>query len=119
MPRGSKPGERGAHRPLAEASGMLPHAFLLAVTRGEPIGDHTPTFEERLEAAKASAPYVAPKLSSVEQSGSLPINHEDALGELEQGDGRSGTSDPPAAEGRFPVATSCNTHEGGICPLQR
>lgn len=45
---------------------MLPHEFLLAVTRGEMIGDYVPTFQELLEAAKAAAPFFAPKLSAVE-----------------------------------------------------
>ena len=50
----------------AAASGMLPHEFLLAVVRGDVIGGVTPTFGDRLEAAKAAAPYFAPKLSSVD-----------------------------------------------------
>lgn len=85
MPRGSKPGERrGGRKPgvpnkknaeriaRAEASGMLPHEFLLAVTRGEQIGDHTPTFDERLEAAKAAAPYYAPRLAAIDAQHSGP-----------------------------------------------
>lgn len=53
----------------AEASGMMPHEFLLAVTRGQAFEGYTPTFAERLDAAKAAANYYAPKLSSIEHSG--------------------------------------------------
>lgn len=35
------------------------------------------------DAAKAAAPYVHPKLSSVEMSGGLALSHEDAIGQLE------------------------------------
>lgn len=77
------PNRKNAERiAAAEASGMLPHEFLLAVTRGESISEHRPTFEERLEAAKAAAPYYAPKLASVEQSGKDggPIRYEIVTG---------------------------------------
>lgn len=50
----------------AASSGLLPHEFLLAVVRGEAIDGTVPTFADRLEAAKAAAPYFAPKLSSVD-----------------------------------------------------
>jgi hypothetical protein len=48
----------------AEGKGMLPHEFLAAVARGEEINGITPTFEQQLDAAKACAPYYAPRLSS-------------------------------------------------------
>lgn len=50
----------------AAATGLLPHQFLLAVMRGEVIDGHTPTFEQRIDAAKACAPYYAPKLQSAD-----------------------------------------------------
>lgn len=53
----------------AEASGLMPHEFLLSVARGESIGTYVPTFAERIDAAKAAANYYAPKLSNVEHSG--------------------------------------------------
>jgi len=64
-------------RAKAAATGLLPHEFLLAVSRGEMVDDHKPSFEERLDAAKAAAPYYAPKLSSIEASGpdGGPIPH--------------------------------------------
>ena len=73
-PTGRAPGRpRGAlnktsreQRDRAAESGLLPHEFLLAVTRGETIGDYVPTFQERLEAAKAAAPFFAPKLSAID-----------------------------------------------------
>lgn len=66
----------------AQAAGMLPHEFLAAVQRGEEIDGHKPTFEERLDAAKAAAPYFAPKLSNIEANVSV-TGHEAALDELE------------------------------------
>jgi hypothetical protein len=38
---------------------------------------------QRMEAAKAAAPYVHAKLSAVQVSGGLKLNHESALDELE------------------------------------
>ncbi|WP_199235164.1 hypothetical protein [Azospirillum sp. TSA6c] len=58
-------------REKAAASGMLPHEFLLAIMRDEVAGE-TPTFEQRLDAAKAAAPYYAPKLAAVSNEHSGP-----------------------------------------------
>ena len=52
-------------RDKAAASGMLPHEFLLTFMRGEAVDGYTPSFAERLDAAKAAAPFFAPKLSAV------------------------------------------------------
>lgn len=61
------------------ASGLAPLDYLVEVMR-----DATETPERRLEAAKAAAPYVHPRLSAVEGSHSLSIKrHEDWLDELE------------------------------------
>lgn len=60
----------------ARATGMLPHEWMLAVMRGEQINHYAydsetqeivevivlPTFADRLECAKAAAPYFANKL---------------------------------------------------------
>ncbi|RYC29645.1 hypothetical protein D3273_22805 [Lichenibacterium minor] len=43
----------------------LPHEILLAIARGEAVGDHTPTLAERMTAAKIAAPFYAPRLASV------------------------------------------------------
>jgi hypothetical protein len=51
----------------AQAHGQLPHEFLCAVAQGREIDGHIPTFEQRLDAAKAAAPFYAPKLSNVDQ----------------------------------------------------
>jgi hypothetical protein len=67
-------------REKAAASGILPHEFLLQIVRGEPIfrtevhpmsGEkiliqETYDFDARRDAAKAAAPYYAPKISTVE-----------------------------------------------------
>ena len=86
MPSGGK--RPGAGRPAgavtrktreiadwAAESGMLPHELLLAVVRGEMVGGVTPTFEQRLDAAKAAAPYFAPKLAAVDvtSTGTLTV----------------------------------------------
>lgn len=60
------------------ASGKTPLDYLLDVMR-----DENREASERLDAAKAAAPYVHPKLSSVEMNASVNVSHEDALGELE------------------------------------
>jgi len=49
---------------------MLPHELLLAISRGQVINGHRPTFQERLHAAKAAAPFYAPKLQSTTMKGS-------------------------------------------------
>lgn len=77
MPSGGK--RKGAGRPpgsatrrtrevadRAAASGLLPHEFLLRVVRGEAIDGTVPSFADRLEAAKAAAPYFAPRLAAVD-----------------------------------------------------
>lgn len=51
-------------REEAAKTGELPHEFLLRVSRGEQIDDHKPAFPERMDAAKAAAPYFAPRLST-------------------------------------------------------
>jgi len=67
-------------RAMAEATGELPHEFLLRIARGEPIlhksknpvtgefeDDYViPRFEDRMDCAKAAAPYFAPKFATVE-----------------------------------------------------
>lgn len=50
----------------AKAAGMLPHEFLCTVSQGRAIDGHAPSFSERLDAAKAAAPFYAPKLTAIE-----------------------------------------------------
>lgn len=74
MPRGSKPGERRGGRQAGvpnkknaekiaaiEASGITPLDFLLDVMRS---ANHD--YAARIDAAKAAAPYVHPRLASVD-----------------------------------------------------
>lgn len=86
---GRKPGSSNrmskAAREAARESGLLPHEILLSIARGHPQvlrvptgkqnEDGSPEIEEKLvgvdlesikDAAKAAAPYYAPKLSTVE-----------------------------------------------------
>ncbi|WP_139224878.1 hypothetical protein [Dokdonella immobilis] len=53
-------------REAAAKTGELPHEFLLRIARGEKIGEHEPTFQERVDAAKAAAPYYAARLGAVD-----------------------------------------------------
>ena len=66
----------------AAAQSELPHVFLLRIMRGEPISQFylnedgqvvetqwLPSREERIDAAKAAAPYHAPKLQSMRHTG--------------------------------------------------
>ncbi|MCM8734597.1 hypothetical protein M5E06_10365 [Azospirillum sp. A1-3] len=56
----------------AQAVGMLPHEFLCAIAQGLEIDGEKPTFEQRIDAAKAAAPFFAPKLASVNAQHSGP-----------------------------------------------
>lgn len=62
----------------AKAAGMLPHEFLCAVSQGQEIDGYTPTFAERLAAARDAAPHYAPKLATVAHTGKDggPMQHE-------------------------------------------
>lgn len=74
-------------------TGELPHMFLLRVSQGQAIEHGTtidknkktipylyqPTFEERIDAAKAAAAYFAPKLSTVEVIKGMPDDELDAI----------------------------------------
>lgn len=62
---------------LAE-SGLTPLEYLIQMVR-----DETAERKDRLDAAKAAAPYLHPRLNAVEVSGSMAISHEQALRELE------------------------------------
>jgi hypothetical protein len=74
MPRGSRPGERrggrrkgtpnkatAARQAAVAASGLTPLDYLLSVMRDEGADPHT-----RLDAAKAAAPFVHPRMAQVE-----------------------------------------------------
>lgn len=81
---GRKPGSTNvmskAARQAARETGLLPHEILLSIARGEPQVLRVPdpatggtaerlvgvTLEDIKDAAKAAAPYYAPKLSTVE-----------------------------------------------------
>lgn len=72
-----KPTAAPARAPDAPPA-LTPLDYLLSVLRdpGRPE-------KERFEAAKAAAPYVHARLSSVDHSGGVHLAHEDALDELE------------------------------------
>lgn len=62
---------------IAKAAGITPLEYLLNVMKDD---EETP--DRRIDAAKAAAPYVHPKLSAVALSGNLSVSHEDALAKL-------------------------------------
>ena len=66
-------------REAAEASGIMPLDFMLSIMR-----DETAERSERLDMAKAAAPYVHAKLSSIEASGPgggpIPITRIEIIG---------------------------------------
>lgn len=91
MPRGSKPGERRGGRDAGtpnrktaekvaaiEASGLTPLDYLLSVMRDDLLPR-----EDRVDAAKAAAPYVHAKLANVELKAKVAFSHEDALAQLD------------------------------------
>ncbi len=62
----------------AEAGGEMPLDFMLRIMR-----DATAEPAQRMDMAKAAAPYVHAKLASIEHSGGVAFNHEAALDELD------------------------------------
>ena len=79
---GRKPGSvTKKTREIADAAireGLTPLEYMLKLMR-----DESQETDVRFEAAKASAPYVHPRLSAIEHGGSVSLNHEDALKDLE------------------------------------
>lgn len=61
------------------ASGQTPLDYMLGVMR-----DAEQSGERRDDMAKAAAPYVHPKLSAVDHSGSLTVTLEDMLDDLDR-----------------------------------
>jgi hypothetical protein len=62
-------------REAAAKSGMLPHEILLAIARGQSVpGVKNPTRAEIIDAAKAAAPFYAPRLVAVAAKVNTPGN---------------------------------------------
>jgi hypothetical protein len=99
MPRGGK--RDGAGRKAGSAStktrdiadkaaseGITPLEFMLEIMRSDTVPEGAEPAQVialkamRFEAAKAAAPYIHPKLSSIEMNANV-TNHEGALDELE------------------------------------
>lgn len=59
------------------ASGVTPLEYMLAIMRDEAADE-----AKRLDAAKAAAPYVHPRLAAVEHSGEMVLTHEQFLAGL-------------------------------------
>lgn len=100
-----------AAREKAIATGELPHEFLLRIVRGEAIyRDHVHArtkevtkvaevygFPERIDAAKAAAPYYAPKISTVEVIHGVSDDELDAI--IARAASEAGVSISPSGEG--------------------
>ena len=139
---GRKPGSASRmaveSRRKAQETGLLPHEILLSMARGEPQREvmvdpntgmvlrHPDTGEElvryvnldveqRRDAAKAAAPYYAPKISTVEVIAGVTSDNLDelikvaaaeagfdlaALGEGQEGEGEEGAERAPKARRR-------------------
>jgi hypothetical protein len=61
------------------ASGLTPLDYLLNIMRNENASQ-----ADRMEAAKAAAPYVHPRLAAVELSGGIAMTHEEWLDQLDE-----------------------------------
>ena len=62
----------------AKKKGLAPIDFLLWVQNNPNID-----LSRRIDAAKSAAPFMHPKLSSIDISARMSVSHEDALKELE------------------------------------
>ena len=80
--RKASPAAEEAETPTTEPAGpdvaMSPLDYLLSILRddGQPQS-------ARVEAAKAAAPYLHPRLAQVAHGGAVQLTHEQALDELE------------------------------------
>ena len=83
MARGQKTGGRTKGTPnkataakaeAVAASGLTPLDYMLGVMRDEAM-----VFDVRLDAAKAAAPYVHPKLASVDMNADLNLKADDTI----------------------------------------
>lgn len=101
-----------AAREAAARTGLLPHEILLSMARGEPVrivkigaeGERRETWQEvdldtAKDAAKAAAPYYAPKMSTVELLSGVS---DDDLNELLKGAAAEAGIDLAALGGRTP-----------------
>jgi hypothetical protein len=108
-PKGATNKRTAAMIAEAQAKGILPHDFLTAIMRGEPmqcslfddvtglpLGDPItcyPTLDQRIDAAKAAAPYFAHRLASIEHTGKIGVTRDaselsdDELAAIAAGDG--------------------------------
>lgn len=75
-PKGSKNKKTLVAIAKAKEIGLLPHEILLAIARGEqPIDGVVFKSREIIEAAKAAAPYYAPRLASIEHKVESEVRH--------------------------------------------
>lgn len=79
---GRKPGALNKatkqQRDAIKASGLTPLEYLLSVMRDEGTDKR-----ERIDAAKAAAPYCHPRLANVEMNAKHTLSHDDWIDKLE------------------------------------
>lgn len=76
-PRGAVNKATAQRQAEVAASGITPLEYMLQVMR------ESEDEAKRLDAAKAAAPYVHPRLAAVEHSGEMTLSHEQFLASLE------------------------------------
>ena len=93
MGKDARGGRRdGAGRPLGSKGKRTEAAFALAQElQADPVqflllamSDERLNMKDRIECAKAVAPYIAPRLSAVESRVTNVKSHEEMLGELDE-----------------------------------
>lgn len=85
-PKGSPNKASAAREAAIKASGLTPLDYLLGVVRDQGVPR-----DARLEAARAAAPYVHPKLATIEHRGpgGGPIQHAVAAADISKADAMS------------------------------
>ncbi len=68
---------RGKQTTVAGSEGITPLGYMLSV-----LSDEGADVKRRDDMAKAAAPYIHPRLASLDHSGQLSLSHEEALDEL-------------------------------------
>ncbi len=69
--------ERGERTTVISTKGVTPLGYMLSV-----LSDEGADVKRRDDMAKAAAPYIHPRLASLDHNGQLSLSHEEALDEL-------------------------------------
>ena len=69
--------DSGKRTTVVSTKGVTPLSYMLSV-----LSDEGADVKRRDDMAKAAAPYIHPRLASLDHSGQLSLSHEEALDEL-------------------------------------